>query len=287
MCSGRLVNRYLIRKAAQQVCATSFHTRTASLQDLSPQVLAAFAESFYLPSHTGRVAFGGILKKLTALVNTFKKAPKLWSSIKSALGIESITDLPGAIKKWAAEGYKALKKVVHNMFQKFPLVIYTLEKGKLKGVSDAIDSLMKHFPQVSAWLQTNAKPKVDQFDKWIREAAPIVSGVLTAAIYIWIWFNVVEFEWDWHSIVMGFTGHIGVGDLLSSLPGSGVGFLLNSFGFGTFTLLPAITVARIVYLMAHRYLTWTGSGFKFEADLLSKDMKIPVETVSKILPVKG
>ena len=262
--SDRLTDRYLIRKAARQVYASSFHTRTASLRDLTPQVLAAFAEGFYMPSYTGRVAFGGILKKLTALVSAFKKAPKLWSDIKSALGIESITDLPGAIKKWAADGYNALKKVIHVMFQKFPLMLYTLEKGKLKGVSDIIEHLMKQFPQVQAWFSTNVKPKVDQFDQWIRAAAPIISGVLTAAIYIWVWFNVVEFEWDWHSIVLGFTGHIGIGDLLGSLPSSGLGFLLNGFGFGTFTLLPALTIARIVYLMMHRYLTWTGSGFKFE-----------------------
>ena len=115
----------------------------------------------------------------------------------------------------------------------------------------------------------------------------MISGMLVAAIYIYIWMNVVEFEWDWHSLALGFTGHIGIADLLTSLPSAVIGSLLNGFGIGTFTLLPVVTAARIIYLMAHRYLTWTGSGFKFESELLSKDMKIPLDAVTKIVPSKA
>jgi len=45
-------------------------------------------------------------------------------------------------------------------------------------------------------------------------------------------------------------GRISLFDLLVSLPGSGLGFLMNGFGLGTFTLLPAALAARLLVAMA-------------------------------------
>jgi len=282
----RITDRFLIRQAVRRVCASrSFRTRTAALLDFTPEVITAFAEGFYFPMYRGRVAFGGLIKKLTSLVEAFKKIPHLWDTLKKALGIESVTDIPRAIKEWARKGYEALKKIIRHMFTKFPLSLYTLEKDKLKGVSDIIESLMDRFPQFQAWMREHVKPHVDQFDHWLRENAPVVSGVLTAAVYIWIWMNVTEFEWDWHSLVQGFTGAMGIGELLASLPSSVIGFLLNSFGLGRFTLLPALVVARIVYLIVHRYVAWTGHGFHFDHARLAHDLHVELSEIAQMVPV--
>jgi hypothetical protein len=68
-------------------------------------------------------------------------------------------------------------------------------------------------------------------------------------------------------------------DFLASLPGSGLGFLLNSFGFGTSPLLPYTIAARFIYLLAHRYIGWDGRGFALHWDALEHDFGIKPVTV--------
>lgn len=276
MISGvqRVADRYLIKCAAQEACDTpAFRNRSAALHDFTPEVLAAFAEGFYLPSHQGRVAFGGLLKKLREFSQAIRKAPRLWPKIKEFLGVEGLTDLPKAIKEWAKRGFKALRGLVTKAFSTWPLKLYTLEKGKLTGVNDLIDRIMNRFPQFKNWMRTKVKPKVDVFDQWLRKYLPGVSNALMVAIYIWIWLNVVEFEWDFKGLMDAVTGSLNLSDLLSTLPGSGLGFLMNALNLGTFTLLPYTVAARIIYLMAHRYLVWTGRGFTIDRELLAQDLE--------------
>ncbi|MBV6342828.1 hypothetical protein [Candidatus Magnetobacterium casense] len=98
-----------------------------------------------------------------------------------------------------------------------------------------------------------------------------MSVVLMVAVYIWIWMNVVEFEWDMKSLTDAMTGHLSLADLLGSLPGSAIGFLLHALHVGSITLLPVTFVVRLGYLMAHRYLVWTGRGFTVDRDRLARD----------------
>src|SRR3989344_2814895 len=261
-----VADRFLMRLAAQEACRSSgVHLASSGL---TPDIVAALAEHFYLPQHEGRVAFGGLVRKLKQLVEGFKKLPHLWGKLKNAIGIECLTDIPGALKNLAALAKKALKQVLPKLFDTWPLKLYTLEKGKLMSFNQMLDKLVSKTPKLKQWL-TSATTKVGHFGEMVRKAAPRLVGVVMAAIYIWVWLNVVEFEWDMKALVEAVTGAMTFPDFLSSLPGSAFGFLLNGFGFGTFTLLPFAVAARILYLLAHRYISWSGHGFEVDTDKLT------------------
>jgi len=236
-------------------------------------VVEGIGEFFYLPLHQGRVAFGfgGLVKRLKQLYDAFKRAPKLWSAFKKMVGIESLTDVPGKLKELAKSGYKALRGWVSSAFKKWPLKVYTLEKGKLLSFNEILDRfLLSKFPKVKAALQAGAS-KVADFGEMLRQRAPALAGLVMVAIYIYVWINVVEFEWDLKSLLDAFTGALTFHDFLGSLPGSTIGLLLNSLGLGTFTLLPYALAARLIYMVAHRYIEWTGRGFTIGWDQIKAD----------------
>lgn len=79
-----VADRFLVRLAAHEACrATGVRLASAGL---TPMVVAALAEHFYLPQYEGRVAFGGLVRKLKKLVEGFKHVPKLWGKFKQAIG---------------------------------------------------------------------------------------------------------------------------------------------------------------------------------------------------------
>jgi len=274
----RIADLYIIKMAAREATSTrEFRRRRAAVRDLTAEVMEAFAEGFYLPMHEGRVAFGGILGKLRDLTKLFTKKPRIWENFKKAIGIESLSDLPGAIKQAAKDGYAALKRILGKVFSTWPLMLYTLPEAKLFSVNGALGVLIKQFPAFESYLEKNVRPRVDAFDEWFRKALPRVSTVVLVAAFFFIWWNVVEFEWDVDSLGSILLGQITLSDLLGSLPGSAVGFLLKGFGFGTFTLFPAALIARLLFLMGKRYLVWTGRGFRIDWDRLSKDRMVSGE----------
>ena len=268
---NRLADRYLVRMAAHAACAGS-GVRLASA-GLTPEVVTAFAEHFYLPQHQGRVAFGGLMRKLKQLVEAFKKAPKLWDRFKQLIGVEKLSDLPKAIKALAAKAHKALRKLLHKLFDSWPLRIYTLEKGKLTSFNDMLSGLLSKSPALKRTLD-KALSRIGTFGEMLRKQAPRIMGVVMVGIYIWVWMNVVEFEWDFKGLMEAVTGAMTFPDFMASLPGSALGALLNGFGFGTFTLLPFALVARILYLLQHRYIEWTGRGFSVNWALMKKDFNL-------------
>ena len=275
----RVADRYLVKLAVQEVYSyPAPHIKTAANRGITPAVVQAFLEGFYLPVHTGRVAFRGLVQKAQQLIKMFGKAPRLWAKFKKLLGIERLTDIPKAIKELAKRGYRALQKVLGKAFQKWPLKLYTLEKGKLKGLNGLIDMLVKKSPAATRFFQ-KARIKTDQFGEWLKKAAPTLSAVLMTAIYIWIWLNVVEFEWDMQGLTDAITGTLSLSDLLASLPSSGLGFLLHAFQLGTFTLLPATIIARILWMVAHRYIEWTGSGFRVNQQAIAEDFGVSAAAV--------
>jgi hypothetical protein len=92
------------------------------------------------------------------------------------------------------------------------------------------------------------------------------------AVYIYIWINVAEFEWDLKSLTDAISGRLDFASFLASLPGSAIGAIIASVSnVGTFTLLPYTIAARILYLIGSRYLTWTGSRFQFDYAALNAD----------------
>jgi hypothetical protein len=234
-------------------------------------VLEAFADGFWISSPHSKVAFGGLVRKLRDLVRVFTKAPRLWEKFKQTIGVSKLSDLPGAIRDLAKKGYAVLKKAVGKAFKTWPLKIYTLPQDKLWSINDIIEKIVDQSPAFKRFLSQKVRPRVDQLDQWLRKYLPGISTVAMVAIFIWIWLNVVEFEWDLHALSQVLIGQITLADLLASLPGSAIGFLMNSLGLGTFTLLPATIIARLLFLLYKRYVTWDGGRFRVDWDLLKKD----------------
>jgi hypothetical protein len=274
---NRLADRYLVRLAAHEACASS-SVRLASA-GLTPEVVAAFGEHFYLPQYQGRVAFGGLVRKLRKLVEAFRKAPRLWEQFKRLLGIKSLADIPKAIKDLAAKAGKYLRGLIRKLFDTWPLKLYTLEKGKLKSFNDMLDGLLSKSPRLKAAL-SKAVGKFGDFGEMVRQKAPRVMGALMVGIYIWVWLNVVEFEWDFKGLMDAVTGALTFPEFLATLPGSAFGALLNIFGFGTFTLLPLTIAARVLYLIQYRYVSWTGRGFTVDWKLMQQDFGVGPEAAA-------
>lgn len=272
-----VADRFLVRLAAQEACRTT-GMRLASA-GLTPEVVAAFGEHFYLPQHQGKVAFGNLVRKLKKLVDGFKRLPKLWDKFKEVIGVESLMDLPGAIKNLAAMAEKGLRKVLHKLFDTWPLKIYTLEKGKIASFNAMLDTLISKSPKLKRVLDS-AVSKIGDFGEMVRKHAPHIVGGLMAAIYIWVWFNVVEFEWDLKALVDAVSGALTFPEFMATLPGSAFGFLLNGFGFGTFTLLPLTIAARLLYLLQQRYISWTGTGFKVDWAMVKADFNVDTSSLS-------
>ena len=272
-----VADRFLVRLAAQEACRTT-GMRLASA-GLTPEVVAAFGEHFYLPQHQGKVAFGNLVRKLKKLVDGFKRLPKLWDKFKEVIGVESLMDLPGAIKNLAAMAEKGLRKVLHKLFDTWPLKIYTLEKGKIASFNAMLDTLISKSPKLKRVLDS-AVSKIGDFGEMVRKHAPHIVGGLMAAIYIWVWFTVVEFEWDLKALVDAVSGALTFPEFMATLPGSAFGFLLNGFGFGTFTLLPLTIAARLLYLLQQWYISWTGTGFKVDWAMVKADFNVDTSSLS-------
>lgn len=266
-----VADRFLVRLAAQEACRNS-GMRLAS-SGLTPDVVAAFAEHFYLPQHGGRVAFGGLVRKLKQMVDGFKHLPHLWDRFKKAIGVESLSDLPGVLMSLAATAKKAIRSVLDKVFDTWPLKIYTLDKGKLAGINQLLEGLVSKSPKLKQFLSA-ATAKIGHYGEMVRKAAPHLAGAVMMAIYIWVWLNVVEVEWDLKALTDAVSGALTFPDFLASLPGSAIGALLNTFNLGTFTLLPFALAARILYMLAHRYIEWTGRGFRVDWALIKEDFEV-------------
>ena len=274
----RVAARFQIRQAAYRA-ASEIHAsgvRTASSHEITGETLAAFGEAFWLPAMTGsramrrQAGLGGLramAKRLKQLGEIFKKAPRLWEDFKRVVGIKSLTDLPKALKDLAKRGYSALRKIIGKAFDTFPLKMFLI-KGA--GLNDFLNKVTAQVPGLDRAL-SKVREKADIIGDWLRKHAPRVSTVVVVAIFIFIWMNVVEFEWNLSDLTKALIGQISLGDLLASLPGSAIGFLMNGLGFGTFTLLPAAIVTRMLWLMHKGYIKWNGRWFDLDEEALRRD----------------
>lgn len=281
----RVAARHEIRLAAKRACVSI--NRTASANGLLERCLVAMAEGALLSDDDGSVrtaGFANLARRLKQMAVMVGKFPNLWDRVKEFLGVESLTDLPGRITELAKEGYKALKRLVDKAFAVWPLKLYTLPESKLFSLNTALEKLMDASPAFKTFLTDTVKPRVDQFDRWMKEYLPTVSKVVMVAVYVWIWLNVVEFEWDLKGILDAATGALSLSDLLASLPGSILGALMNSLGLGTFTLLPAAYAVRLMLVISRRYVSWTGSGFSFDAEKLRADFGM--DPATNLIPAK-
>jgi len=241
--------------------------------------MEAFGEAFLLSMvrPSTRVALlGGLGGKIKKLWDLFKKAPQLWTQIKEFLGIQGLTDIPKRIKEWAKKGMDALKKGLHAVIVQNPVAaLYVVPHKKMPGVTNMLTQIRNAHPKLQAILDKVHTSIVDPIDKVLAESKLLRTAArpVLAAIFIWVWLHVVEISWDLHDLVRGFTGAITFGELLQSLPESGVGLLLSVLfpGLGTFALLPLTLIARVLYLLAKKVLVWVkGKGFLVDWTKLGK-----------------
>lgn len=262
-----VATRFLILHEAREICASdqSFQKRQASLRDFTPEVLAAFGEGF-IQGHIKTAFLGQISKRMKQLWGLVKRAPELWTKIKELLGIEKLTDIPKKIKAWAKQGYDALKKSFGYLLKNNPVTaLYFVPKDKMPGVTDVLGRLADSSPKLSKLLQSAGRG-VQRLDQFLakHKALKIASAPLKAAIFIWIWLNVAELSWDIPGLIAGFTGQISVGELLASLPESGLGLVVALLfpALGTFALLPVTIIGRVLWLLAKKLASWIpGKGF--------------------------
>jgi len=255
------------KEAARRICASGT-VRTASAV-LSSDALAAFGEFLWEPGT--KLAFFGLMKKLKQLYDAFKKAPNLLDSIQQMIG-----DLtPSAIKDWARKGKQALKNIGKRIMHSFPLAAFFCPKRKAPGLTDMVARMIKKAPWLEKQLKRVKTNIVDPLDKLLDKHIPNLKRPLIAAIFIFIWLNVVEISWDGDFLWRGFTGALSLGELLVSLPESGLGFVAAAMGLGIYTI-PLVIIARIVWLVANHYLEWVpGKGFKIRWDNLDVEDEKP------------
>ena len=274
--ANRVARVYRVRKVTAKVAHDlGLPEGRVAGQGFSKHALQAVAEAFWRPEFgragKGRTAgLGGLrafAKRLKQVGEIFTKAPRLWEDFKKLVGVKSLTDLPGKLKDLAKQGYDALHKALGKAFNTFPLQMFLI-KGA--GLNDFLVKFVDKIPGMKEALG-KVKAKADYLGEWLRQHAPRLSTVVVVAVFIFIWLNVVEFEWNLKDITAALVGKISLGDLLASLPGSAIGFLMNGFGFGTFTLLPAAVVARMLWLMSKNYITWDGRWFQVNEPALKRD----------------
>ena len=250
-----------IEEAVSTVVALEWgHTRQAAQ---NADLLRAFAAT-YDPIHS-KVAFGGLIRKLTELAKIFKRAPELLNKVKEMLGDLS----PANITQWVKEGkntlLKALKKTLHD----WPLGMLFKPKANIKSISDLVYNIIKNTPIGKALSKINAG--AHYLDEVLNKYLPKWgSRALKAAVFIFIWFNVLEITWDVDFLLDGFTGALNLADIFASLPESALGRLLFNLGFGWNVIAPALLV-RLMWLVANNYIEWIpGKGFKVYWNLMGK-----------------
>jgi hypothetical protein len=237
---------------------------------LSEEEWIALGEALWLPASPQvrtALSFSGLARKLAQLKQVFSKMPRLWDDFKKIVGIESPLQLPSALKEIAKQGYGVLKKILGRAFSEFPLNIFLIRGA---GVNDFLKALVRRSPALEKAL-AGIKERADVIGDWLKKRAPVLSTILIVAVFVFIWMNVLEFEWNLADLARALVGQISLGDLLASLPGSALGFLLNSLGISTFGLLPAALAARILWLIARGYVTWDGKKLGLNEAALRRD----------------
>ena len=274
----------MIRLAVRKVVATpSFRTRMASVPDLTPAVLAAFAESL-ASRQNGRVLLAGLPSKLKKLIELLKQAPQMWARFKDMLGVQDITELPGLLKKWVKEGLAALKRVFLQISRAFPLALFFVVPKVMPSLSDLIKRIAgKNATLGAAFAKIQAGAlRVDAFfGKYI----PTLKRPLLAVIFAYLWWNVAELSFDLPSTVAGFLGGVTLGDMFSDLPEWGLSFIAGACGFA-YEALPLVLIARLIWLVSNRYLEWVpGKGFKVYWDRIAGQQEEVVGPAVEIVPV--
>jgi hypothetical protein len=240
-----------------------FDSRLAS--NLPPQELIRVYASTLIetPDFKGRAAFGNISLAITKLFKLLRSVPKAWDRIIAALEIpnwsemslvEKTKALGSKLKELLAEGKKVLAKTLIRISRTAPVSIFFVPKHKAPGLTDLLHRLVLKSPLLKAAL-SKIQGGAEALDVLLKKYTPTLSRGVYAAVFAWIWLNVAELSWDIPGIVAGFTGKISLGELLASLPESGLGFVAAAFGLG-YGALPITLALRLIWLIANHYISY-------------------------------
>lgn len=270
----RVRDRHFIQESVlhQHASLLSTNRKTGSYLP-EPELVTAVVEAIWEPrSVTAKTAFLGITKAVKKIFGLIKRAPQAWGRLQQTLAIpgwdsmslsEKAKALGSRLKELLHEGKRVLGKAFKSMATTFPLSLFFVPKGKMPGLADLLQRISQSVPWLDKALKgiSAGAVKVDQlFEKYI----PKLRKPIYAAVFIWIWLNVAELSWDMQGIIAGFTGQISLGELLASLPESGLGFIAAAFGLG-YGALPYAMIARLMWLVAQNYLEYVpGKGFKVQ-----------------------
>jgi len=189
-----------------------------------------------------RGSIKGLVSKLKQIYQAFQKMPDLWVKFKEMLGITATSTIAlykelgskfeaflETGKKWIDDTKKHLEDK-HEFFKFFFLyasnaptitsvvkdAINKLAPDALKDLEGFVDRNLKGFKSLKDWI-------VNFFEK--HPMLHLLSTPAKAYLFWVIWVNVTEISWKVTDIIKGFLGMISWGDLLESLPESGLGFL--------------------------------------------------------------
>jgi len=233
----------LIKLACQIAVHKSIKYKTAShlRQELNATTLIPFGNQI--------VKYGsikGLVGKIKQIYEGFQKMPNLWEKFKEKLGItatnvvslykqlnEKLSEYLEEGKKWI-DGHKQKlakeNKLIYFMFlyaDKAPTITGSIKKLIEKINPDNSSKLSKKLKQLSDGFG-NLKDTIDEFFK--KHPVLHTISIPAKAYLFWIiWVNVAEVSWKITDIIKGFLGQISWGDLLESLPESGLGFLIQIF----------------------------------------------------------
>jgi hypothetical protein len=257
--ANRVAARYLIGKVSQEVVLGDTG-KIASVQ-VYKEILCSFGEFLVPVTKTAAFSVSKAKEKLKRVFSLLKSRPKVLNRLKSVLGVDSIRELPKAIREWAKRGKDAIKKLFKKASQTFPLSLYLVPSSKMPGLTDLLARITASSPMIAKALSKVSTSIVRPLDAWMEKHLPTLGKPVKAAVFAWIWFNVAEISWDMEALVKGFSGQISIGDLFSSFPESALGALFASFGLG-YGLLPVSIIARILWLVGNKYLEYkSGRGF--------------------------
>jgi hypothetical protein len=222
------------------------------------------------PEFTSRQAFGGIARGVKKIFDLLKRAPQAWTRLQRTLAIQGWDEMSLAqkakalgkrLKELLHEGKRVLGKAFKKMAETFPLSLFFVPQGKMPGLTDLLHRITQAVPGLDKALRAIGAGAV-KVDKLFEKYIPRLRKPVYAAVFIWVWLNVAEISWDFQGLIAGFTGQISLGELLASLPESGLGFVAAAFGLG-YGALPVTIIARLMWLVAQRHLSYVpGKGFQ-------------------------
>jgi len=249
--------------------------------EMTEEVLNAFAASSIDLVVARPHLASSIGARLKDLWNTFQQYPQAWSSFKKMLGIHGRSwanlarELPSKIKGFMAEGKKQLVSIAYQLLHQMPaLRMYLDAAAKMPALGTMLQKALEKMPPALVGVILSVGTKAKSVAAWLDETLkkhPILKGIgilASAAIFAFVWFNVVEVSWDIPEIIRGFSGGYSFRELLHSLPESAVGFLIRILfpgipgGMLWNVYLPITVALRLAWLQQQGLLDWNGGDAK-------------------------